>query len=376
MTKATGIAPRGTSLSAEGSSTIRSPRPTGSKRGFGPKAPHFSPGSVPPPTKVTGGPRRTPVMFSGFRTKVAQLRAELFDTPTVGDLCSEVLARSWRQVDMGELAKSTAQMRDSVWRNHLARYERVRATLLTAEDIEALKHEYADRRHLFNHAIKLLRLVFDLAIDWGHRKDNPARDVERYPETTREQYLTASQMRDVLGALDDLDRRPRSLRSMTDAIRLCIYTGARRRESTNLQWVQVHLDLRIIRCGVVKRRERRYALCFEAVEMLRARPRKSQWVFPGRFGDKPVQNTHKTWHKALEVAGCPPMPLHCARHSWVTVAAQVGSMEHARTQLNHTTQTMTSRYSHLQVRDALPTVDRVGSAIAGPEQRDLFGGEK
>lgn len=63
------------------------------------------------------------------------------------------------------------------------------------------------------------------------------------------------------------------------------------------------------------------------------------------------------------IASRPRLP----RHSWITKAAEFGSLEQIRRCTNHSAERMTARYSHLSIGEVLPLVNRVGAAIGGSD---------
>lgn len=89
---------------------------------------------------------------------------------------------------------------------------------------------------------------------------------------------------------------------------------------------------------------------------------QSQVAMFGRFKE------HHAWAEARRRAGLQQhVTIHGLRHSWVTRAAEFGSLEQIRRCTNHSAVTMTARYSHLAISDVLPLIVRVGEAIGGSD---------
>ena len=82
-----------------------------------------------------------------------------------------------------------------------------------------------------------IRKMFNLAIRWEMRTDNPATGFIRNPENPRERFLDITE----IGRLSQIMNEHRNQR-MADVIRLLMLTGARRGDVLNATWDQFDLD--------------------------------------------------------------------------------------------------------------------------------------
>lgn len=80
----------------------------------------------------------------------------------------------------------------------------------------------SDRRW---HVGEILRKMFNLAIRWRIRTDNPAAGFARNAEAPRDRYLSTDEIGRLSAALDAHPNR-----GAADAVRLILLTGARRGE--------------------------------------------------------------------------------------------------------------------------------------------------
>ncbi len=107
----------------------------------------------------------------------------------------------------------------------------------------------------------------------------------------------------------------------------------------------------------------------EARKVLEAIPRSaSDYVFPGRYDDKPIANISPILKRVREKAGLPDSfrPLHGLRHSfasWLASSGQV-SMYELQKLLTHSSPQMTQRYAHLH-DDALKKASSVAGQLFG-----------
>jgi len=79
--------------------------------------------------------------------------------------------------------------------------------------------------------------MFNFAIRWEMRTDNPAAGFIRNPENPRERFLNIDE---IIRVSELLANDPNQL--MANIIRLLMLTGARRGEVLNARWEQFDLD--------------------------------------------------------------------------------------------------------------------------------------
>lgn len=94
-----------------------------------------------------------------------------------------------------------------------------------------------------NRARAALSVAFHLAETWKWRpqNSNPCELVAKYPENQRKRFLTPEELQE-LGA--ELVRREAAWPFAVAAVRLLIFTGARKDEVLNLKWANIDLERR------------------------------------------------------------------------------------------------------------------------------------
>jgi integrase len=144
---------------------------------------------------------------------------------------------------------------------------------------------------------EILRKMFNLAVRWRIRSDNPAAGFARNPETPRDRYLSVEEIGRLSAVLDDHENR-----RAADAVRLILLTGARRGEVLNARWEQFDLNdaVWIKPAATTKqRRLHRAPISSAAAALLRTirqrAPRDCEWVFPGDAEGKPLQDIKRFW---------------------------------------------------------------------------------
>ena len=89
-------------------------------------------------------------------------------------------------------------------------------------DIEAIHVALQDRPYQANRVLALLSKMFNLAVQWHWRSDNPAKGIKRYDEEKRDRWLSDEELGGLCRVLDEHPNQRAS-----NAVRLQLLTGAR-----------------------------------------------------------------------------------------------------------------------------------------------------
>jgi integrase len=281
---------------------------------------------------------------------------------TMADLCSrfeaEYILRKRQTTQRGYRQQIATNIRPALGRMKVAS--------VTFADIDTLHRKVGARAPTqANRVVALLSRMFNLAIRWGLRSDNPTRGIERNRESKRQRYLTGTELARVTAALADMRDQ-----GAANAIRLMLLTGARRGETLAARWRDVDLDagVWVKPASTTKQATLHRVPLSEAAVRLLAEMRQqagadAEWIFPA-----PVKAGHRTaielaWQNLRKAADIPGVRLHDLRHSYASILASSGlSLPVIGALLGHATPTMTARYAHL-LDDPLRRATEVASAV-------------
>lgn len=317
--------------------------------------------------------------------------------PTFKDLCDEYLKRHAARKRSGSEDRRKIEKRLRPKLGHL------RVKDVRFEDIEAIHRNMSGSPIEANRVVALLSKMFNLAIRWGWRDDNPTSGIERYPERKRARYLSADEIHALSGAMEQYVRDAKYTvyaQRAVDAIRLLALTGARRGEVLSAQWSQFDLKRGIWTkpdAATKQKREHRVPLSEAAIGLLNdMRSRRSnsdaEFLFPGKDGGHLVE-LKRPWLAICKLAGLttkvrkqrdgkvvtlikPAVRLHDLRHTYASILVSGGlSLPMIGALLGHTQPQTTARYAHLMddpLRDAANLVGnafvrRTGPALASKE---------
>jgi integrase len=231
---------------------------------------------------------------------------------------------------------------------------------VTRQDVAGLHH---DRRSLPYHANRLLAVtsaMFTFAERWGLRQEgtNPCRYVERYKEQSRERMLSVEELARLGSALATSDGSP----FVIAALKLLVFTGARRSEVLGLRWEWINFERGEARIPDSKTGTKTIQLAPPALEVLANLPRVqgNPFVIVGGRPGAPLINLEKPWIAIRKQAGLEGVRLHDLRHAFASIAAASGmGLPIIGKMLGHTQATTTMRYAHLAddpVKTAAATV--------------------
>lgn len=228
-----------------------------------------------------------------------------------------------------------------------------------------------------NRAVALLSKAFNLSETWGWRPEqsNPCRLVKKFKETARTRFLSPAELARLGQALAKAERGelidenglpvPMSF-YVVPAIRLLIFTGARRGEILGLQWDWVNLDAARLELPDSKTGAKFVYLPSAAVELLEKLPRvkDNPYVIVGGKKGTALVNLKDPWGAIRREAGLEDVRIHDLRHSFASVGAGGGaSLPMIGALLGHSNPSTTARYAHLADDPLRAAADAIGEQI-------------
>ncbi len=298
-------------------------------------------------------------------------RQEELAAPTVKELAKKYLSDHAERHKRPASVRADRAMIDNII---LPRLGSRKVADITFADVDALHARLKATPHRANRVVALLSKMFALAStrwrDWSGLDHNPAKGIEKYPEESRERYLSAPE----LGALTKaLTSHPNQ--SIANAIRLLILTGARRGEVLGATWDQFDLDEGVWvkpSAHTKQKREHRVPLNAPALQLLTEmrsategeNTAESEFVFPAGRGNNHLTEIRKVWKTVCEEAGITGCRVHDLRHTYASILASSGlSLLVIGQLLGHTQQATTKRYAHFYDDPLREATNRVGALV-------------
>jgi integrase len=283
--------------------------------------------------------------------------------PTMTELVERFLTE---HVDAKRKSSTAHVYRRQVERYILPAFGKRKVADISRDDVGKFHHAMRNTPYEANHVVAVLSKMFNLAEGWGLRPDgsNPCRHVERYAEKKRERMLSAAELARLGEVLQAFERRsPYSVA----AIKLLIFTGARKGEILGLKWEWIDFERGEVRLPDSKTGAKTLHLPPPALAVLAKLPRiaGNPHVIVGQKAGAQLVNLEETWRPIRATAGLDGVRLHDLRHAFASVAASSGmGLPIIGKMLGHTQAAATARYAHLASDPVKAAAAAVASKIA------------
>jgi integrase len=294
-----------------------------------------------------------------------EIRKTARRAPSVADLAADYLERHAVPKKRPNSVRDDRAMLDNII---LPKLGAKKVDAIGRRDVEAIQVAMKDRPYQANRVLSLLSKMFNLAVAWKWRLDNPVKGIQRYEEQRRERWLSDEELRRLCAVLDE---HPNT--RAANAVRLQLLTGARlgevltsRKEDFDLHrgiWTKPSHQTKQKRTEHLPLSAQALALIASIIET--SNPH-SPFLFPGNKPGQPIREIKKFWSAVMRRAGIMNYRRHDNRHTYASHLVSSGlSLEIVGRLLGHITTTATKRYAHLADYPLRAATDRFGSKIAG-----------
>ena len=207
-------------------------------------------------------------------------------------------------------------------------------------------------------------------LEYARRHDlvptNVACGVEKFPVGKRIRFLSYDEISELGKAMmvaEDHGENPTALA----AIMALALTGCRRQEMLALPWNWLDAQRKCIRFEDTKTGAQLRPLGEAALTHLLGQPKleNSNWIFPAGTGDGNFVGAPRIFQRICEAARIEDASLHTLRHTFASVAADLGYSELTIAGLlGHRGSSVTARYAYVPDCALIAAADQVASRIA------------
>ncbi len=220
---------------------------------------------------------------------------------------------------------------------------------ITLEDIQTLHASLHKKKVRSNRILALLHKMFNLAVQWRWRADNPVSGIKKYQEDKRTRWLQEDEMPRFLNALDATPHQ-----TTANIIRLLLLTGARKHEVLSATWDQFDLEKGVWtkRAHTTKQKRMEHLplspAALSILKEIKDEQNDSPFLFPGNVKGKPLQDIKRSWATLCKQANLKDFRVHDLRHTYASHLVSSGlSLSIVGKLLGHTQAATTQRYAHL-----------------------------
>ena len=251
-------------------------------------------------------------------------------------------------------------------------WQNKKLSLISTRDVKELRTSLSGKsgKASANHALKLVRVVFNKAIEWGEFGGvNPALSTELIALKSRDRFLQKDELPRLFDALRKCDNG-----NTRDFVLLSILTGARRASILAMKWAEIDFSRNEWRIPDSKNGEPVIVqLATEAVKILRARfANGSDWVFPGKGKTGHMVSPKNGVSGVLRRAGIEGLRIHDLRRtlgSWQAITGS--SLAIIGKSLGHKSIAATQIYARLSADPVRESVQRATNAIFNAGEQNV-----
>lgn len=201
---------------------------------------------------------------------------------------------------------------------------------VTSRDLERIVQSLKDTPRTGNLVRSTLSRMFKLARRWSYRFDDPTFGLDKFEEHARERHYTLEELDAVLGVLKTFDKNA-TVKPSANAVRLCLFTGARSKEVFGATW-----DMFDLEAGVwtkpsqhTKQRKMHTAkLSSEALGVLQGMRKEAEdeavYLFPSHGKTGHLTTIKRFWSTVRDTAGLKDAHLYDLRKTFATLLLSRG----------------------------------------------------
>lgn len=214
--------------------------------------------------------------------------------------------------------------------------------------------------------VSMMGTILEYARRQGLVTSNVARGVQKYAIGKRTRFLSYEEIAE-LGKAITVAAEHGENKTALAAITALTLTGCRRQEVLDLPWGSLDSQRKCIRFADTKTGAQLRPIGEAAVAHLLAQPKLEtcDWVFPASNGERSFVGTPRIFQRICIAAKIEGVSLHTLRHTFASVAADLGYSELTIAGLlGHRGSSVTARYAHVPDRALTLAADHVASQIS------------
>jgi excisionase family DNA binding protein len=214
-------------------------------------------------------------------------------------------------------------------------------TALDIEKFKCVKIGEGLNKTTVNHYLKILKRLFNIAIEWEYAKENPVKRIKFYSEkdSLTERILTEKEEVRLLEVASG---------HLRPILMVALNTGMRRGEILNLTWNRIDLEKRLIRVVNTKSGRNRIIPVNDVLfEALSGMEKGSDYLFPNPGTGKPYRTVRRSFETACRREKIKGLRFHDLRHTFASRLVERGvDIVRVKELLGHSSVKITERYTH------------------------------
>ncbi|MBM9616643.1 tyrosine-type recombinase/integrase [Desulfobulbus rhabdoformis] len=260
--------------------------------------------------------------------------------------------------------KKTWQEDETYFKRHLSALGKKRLSTITKGDVAAIHSRIGkDKPTHANRVLALISSIIGRGIEYGlYEGQNPCAGIRRFPEQSRDRFLTADELQRFFLALE---QEPNG--TARDFFLVALLTGARRANVLSMRWSDIDLKGQTWRIPETKNgTPQTVPLVGPLLEILQElrKSTSSFFVFPGRGKTGHLVEPKKAWKRICQSAGIEGVRIHDLRRTMGSWQAKTGaSLPVIGKSLNHKSASTTTIYARLDLDPVRTAMEKAAEAM-------------
>ncbi len=240
-------------------------------------------------------------------------------------------------------------------------------SLISAREIKLLHEKVGDENGIYqaNRLLASLGTIYNKAIEWGWKGENPVKGIKKFKEFTRDRFIQPDELPRFFKALAEEENQVAQ-----HYIYISLYTGARKANVLAMRWDEINFTSKEWRIPKTKNGESlSLPLISEAIGLLKIRKKENQklelsdlqnqWVFPSLTSKSGhLEDPKKAWHRILKKAEIKDLRIHDIRRTLGSYQAIGGtSLPIIGKSLGHKSSQATQIYSRMNLDPVRQSVE-------------------
>lgn len=287
-----------------------------------------------------------------------QLRQEI----TFGELFEQYMERYSKK------SKKSWKYDEREVNKFLSHWFKRKISAISNQEIRILHDKIRDENGLYqaNRLLERIRAIFNKAIEWGYKSENPSNKIKKFKETSRDRFIQQDEMPRILEALQNEENE-----ITRDYIYISLYTGARKANVLAMRWDEINFTTKEWRIPKTKNGDSlTVPLMKEAIEVLKTRKKhnekmqlaelQQQFVFPSiASASGHLADPKKAWYRILKEAKVDDLRLHDIRRTLGSYQVMTGaSLPIIGKSLGHKSSQATQVYSRMNLDPVRQSMER------------------
>jgi integrase len=245
---------------------------------------------------------------------------------------------------------------------------------ISTQDIKALHDKVGSENGLYqaNRLFDKIRTMYNKAIEWGWKGENPAKGIKKFKESSRDRFIQTDEMPRFFKALEEEENQ-----IVKNYIYISLYTGARKGNVFAMRWEDINFASKEWRMPKTKNGDAlTVPLVEEALEVLKKQKKENekldlkdfqkQWVFPSLTSKSGhLEEPKKVWKRILSKAKITNLRIHDIRRTLGSYQAISGaSLPIIGKSLGHKSSSSTQIYSRMNLDPVRQSLEKAIGLIS------------